>query len=203
MKRLFTALTLAACCTMAQAESESEFYKAGQEKSALCAGCHNADGNSLVPMFPKLAELDAGYITRQLKAFRAGERQDQVMAPMAAALTDEDIRDIAAYYSAQKRTLDLPAAPPEIVAKGEKLFRGGQGASVPACAGCHGARGDGMPQAGYPYLRGQHADYVAKQLRDFKSGARNTDAAKMMRITTARMTDEEIDAVAQYISGLQ
>lgn len=202
MKTLMAAITLIACCGAAYAESGA--YKAGQEKSALCAGCHAPDGNSMVPMFPKLAELDAGYIARQLKAFRDGERQDPMMGPMAAALSDDDIRDIAAYFSAQKRTLDIPEAPAETVAKGEKLFRGGhQDTSVPACAGCHGARGDGMPQAGYPYLRGQHADYVAKQLRDFKAGTRATDAAKMMRATAARMTDEEIDAVAQYICGLK
>lgn len=200
MKKLITVLALVASGV---AHAESEFYKAGQEKSAMCAGCHGPDGNSMVPMFPKIAELDAIYITKQLRDFRDGRRQDPMMAPMAAALSDEDIRDISIYFSAQKRTLDIPAAPPEVVARGEALFRGGRGASVPACAGCHGARGDGMPQAGYPYLRGQHADYVAKQLRDFKSGARNNDAAKMMRATTARMTDEEIDAVAQYISGLQ
>ncbi|MCK9531181.1 MAG: cytochrome c4 [Gammaproteobacteria bacterium] len=201
MKRLLAVFVLIANGDIAHAETA--FYKAGQAKSAVCAGCHGPDGNSMMPMFPKIAELDAGYISRQLQAFREGQRQDPVMAPMAAALSDEDIRDIAAFFSAQKRTLDIPAAPPEVVARGEVLFRGGEGVSVPACAGCHGARGDGMPQAGYPYLRGQHADYVAKQLRDFKSGARNTDAAKMMRTTAAQMTEEEINAVAQYICGLE
>lgn len=201
MKKLIATIMFVACCGAAQAETDA--YKAGQEKSAMCAACHGVDGNSVVPMFPKIAELAPGYIIKQLIAFRSGERQDPLMAPMAMALSDEDIENLAAYYSAQKRTLDIPAAGPEVVALGERLYLGGsKDTSVPACSGCHGARGDGMPQAGYPYLRGQHADYIAKQLRDFKSGARANDAARMMRMTAERMTEEEIIAVSQYICGL-
>lgn len=202
MKPLAITLTFLACCGVAAAQSEA--YQAGQQKSAACAGCHGVDGNSMVPMFPKLAGLESGYIVRQLKAFKAGTRTDPVMGSFAMGLSEQDMKDIAAYYSAHRRTLDIPGAPPEVIARGEDIYRGTRkNASIPACSGCHGSNGDGMPQAPYPYLRGQHAQYIAKQLRDFKTEARKTDAAKMMRITALRMTEEDIDAVAHYIAGLK
>lgn len=188
--------------------AESEAYEAGKQKAAACMGCHGPDGNSMMPLFPKLAGLDPAYLVRQLEAFKGGEaRKDQMMSPFAKELTERDMKELAAYYSAQKPNLDIPPAAAEIVAKGEAIYRGNRkgpnDAVVPACAGCHGPKAEGMPQAGYPYLRGQHAQYIAKQLRDFKAGTRTTDAAKMMRSTVLRMSEEDIDAVAQYIASLK
>ena len=123
------------------------------------------------------------------------------MAPMAAPLTDEDMVNLAAYFSSQKATVGETAA--DKLAAGQSLYRGGNAANgVSACTACHGPKGEGNPQANFPNLSGQSAAYVAKALQDFRSGARANDAGKMMSDIASRLTDAEIEAVSQYVQGL-
>ncbi len=174
---------------------------AGKGKAAACGGCHGADGNSLVPNFPKLAGQHAAYLAKQLRDFKSGARKDPTMAPMAAPLSDQDIEDLAAYFSSQ--TLSPGKGDPELVKLGERLYRGGnRDTGVAACIACHGPAGAGNPAANYPKIGGQQNLYVVKALNDFKSGARSNDANKMMRSIAAKMSAEEIKAVAEYVAGL-
>jgi cytochrome c553 len=174
---------------------------AGKTKSATCAGCHGMDGNSANPDWPNLAGQGTDYIEKQLKEFKAGKRQNATMAPMAAPLAEQDIADLAAFYTAQ--TVKVGAAEESLVELGETIYRGGNPASgVAACIGCHGPRGRGNPAAAFPALSGQHANYVEGQLNAFKAGERSNDAAKMMRDTASNMSEQEIKAVASYIQGL-
>jgi cytochrome c553 len=176
--------------------------EAGQAKSATCMACHGADGNSPNPEWPNLAGQHAGYIEQQLKLFRAGERQNALMSPMAMILTDEDIADLAAYFSSQ--TARGGEAEPSKVAAGQRVYRAGNARNaLMACAGCHGPNGRGNPLANYPSIQGQHAVYVAAQLRAYRAGERATDPNQMMRNIAALLSDEEIDAVASFIQGLR
>jgi len=175
---------------------------AGQAKAALCVACHGPGGNSLNPMWPKLAGQHPEYIVKQLQAFKAGERKDPTMAPMAAPLDDKAMQDVAAYFSSQKRTPGVAAA--DKVELGGKIYRGGNKATgVAACMACHGPTGAGNPAANFPNLAGQQAIYVEKALKDFRAGTRVTDPNKMMRGVAAKMTDAEIAAVAQFVQGLK
>ncbi|MEN8803944.1 MAG: c-type cytochrome [Thiogranum sp.] len=174
---------------------------AGKTKSATCAGCHGMDGNSANPDWPNLAGQGAAYTEQQLKAFQTGKRQNATMAPMAAPLAEQDIADLAAFYSTQ--TVKVGAAEKSLVEDGQKIYRGGNPASgVAACIGCHGPAGKGNPAAKFPALSGQHAKYVENQLNAFKAEERDTDVARMMRNTASNMTEYEIKAVASYIQGL-
>jgi cytochrome c553 len=176
----------------------------GQAKSTPCVACHGVNGNSANPEWPSLAGQSAPYIVKQLKAFKAGERQNPLMTPMAQPLSDDDIEDLAAYYSQQTRT-GLEAEPSK-VAEGQRLYRGGDPvAGIPACTACHGPSGKGIAAAGYPSLQSQHATYVAAQLRAYRAGTRTTDQShnRMMRDVANRLTDAQIDAVAQYVQGLR
>ena len=176
--------------------------EAGKEKTVVCQSCHGPDGNSANPIWPKLAGQHASYILKQLREFKAGKRQDPTMQGMVAALTDEDMVNIAAYY--QSLALKAPANFDQaLVAKGQDIYRGGIAeTSVAACMGCHGPSGSGNPAAKFPALGSQHAAYVVKTMKDFRSGARSNDTSKMMQNIATRMTDREIEAVASYISGL-
>ena len=175
---------------------------AGKEKSASCAACHGADGNSVNPEWPKLAGQHEGYIVKQLTYFKDGERVNETMKGMASNLTEQDREDLAAYFSSQK--VKIGAADPSLVELGQKIYRSGNATSgIAPCMGCHGPNGAGNPAANYPALRGQNAKYVENQLRGFASGQRqNENAKKMMQILASRMTDLEIRAVASYIQGL-
>jgi cytochrome c553 len=175
---------------------------AGKEKSASCAACHGADGNSVNPEWPKLAGQHEGYIVKQLTYFKDGERVNETMKGMASNLTEQDREDLAAYYSSQK--VKIGVADPSLVELGQKIYRSGNATSgIAPCMGCHGPNGAGNPAANYPALRGQNAQYVENQLRGFASGQRhNENAKKMMQILASRMTDLEIRAVASYIQGL-
>ncbi len=176
---------------------------AGEGKSAMCAGCHAADGNSVVNMFPKLAGQHAGYIAKQLSEFKNGKRIDGTMQGMAAALSEEDIADIAAFYSSKAAAAGA-ADDESTVALGQDIFRGGNSATkVPACMGCHGITGKGNPAAKFPALAGQHAVYTIKQLKAFRSAERANDANFMMRKVAEHMSDKEIEAVANYIAGMK
>lgn len=174
---------------------------AGKAKSAPCAGCHGMDGNSANPDWPTLAGQHPGYIEKQLKEFKIGDRANAMMAPMATPLSEQDMADLSAYFSAQ--TKQPGAADEALVELGEKIYRGGNAATgVAACIGCHSPTGAGNPAAKFPALGGQHAKYVVNQLKAFQAGERANDAGKMMRNVAARMTAQEMEAVASYIQGL-
>jgi len=177
---------------------------AGKAKSVSCQACHGVDGNSFNPIWPKLAGQHAGYITRQLAAFKSGARKDPTMSAMVLPLSDADMADLGAYYAGQATKVETVDASKVIA--GEKLYRGGNmGKQLPACMSCHGPSGAGNPAAGYPALGGQHAAYTTKALKDFRSAARGAgkDAKSvMMRDIAAKMSDEEIAAVSGYIAGL-
>lgn len=175
--------------------------EAGKQKSATCAACHGPDGNSAVPNFPKIAGLSADYIFKQLRDYKSGAREAVEMAPMVANLSEQDMHDLAAYYSAQQRSFGV--ADESLVSLGQTIYRGGiTGSSVGACIGCHGPRGAGNPAAKFPAVSGQHAQYLAGQLMKFRAQQRANDPNHMMRNIAARMTDDEIKAVASYMSGL-
>ena len=176
--------------------------EAGQAKSVTCMACHGADGNSPNPEWPNLAGQHAGYLEQQLRLFRSGERQNPLMSPMAMILSDEDIADLAAFFSSQ--TVRGGEAEPSKVALGQRIFRGGNlDSGLMACAACHGPNGRGNPLAKYPSIQGQHAVYVAAQLRAYRAGDRGTDMNQMMRNVAALLSDEEIDAVASFVQGLR
>ena len=169
----------------------------------VCAACHGADGNSPVPANPNLAGQQAEYLAKQLRDFKNNkERKNAIMMGMVAPLSADDMRDVAAYYSAQKPKPGV-AQNKNLVDAGQKLYRGGNSAiGVPACAACHGPNGSGLPPQ-YPRVAGQFAEYTSLQLKAFRAGERANDTNQMMRMIAARMTDQEIAAVAEYASGLR
>jgi cytochrome c553 len=174
---------------------------AGQAKSALCATCHGADGNSQLAMNPKLAGQNASYLVKQLQDFKSGARPSATMSAMVLSLSEQDMLDISAWFASQKPT--LLGADPAVVELAESLYRGGNRAiDVPACAACHSPTGKGNAPAGYPALSGQHPEYTLQQLKDFRAGVRANDTNSMMRTIVERLTDKEIEALASYVSGL-
>jgi cytochrome c553 len=192
-------ILLAMAVGSAQAAGDAE---AGKTKSATCLACHGVDGNSANAVWPKLAGQHPSYIKKQLREFKGGVRKNDLMSPMAMPLSEQDMDDLAAYFSSQTQTPGSAAA--DQVELGETLYRGGNAATdVAACMACHGPSGMGNPAADFPRISGQHAAYLEKMLKDFRSGERSNDNAKMMRNVVARMTDKEIAAVAQYVQGLR
>jgi cytochrome c553 len=181
--------------------------KAQNIAAQVCAACHAADGNSTAPANPKIAGQIPEYLHKQLADFKpqGGKkpaRESPIMMPMVANLSEADMKGLAAFYAGQKLK-PAAAADKTLAALGQKLWRGGNAATgVPACAGCHGPAGAGMP-AQYPRLSGQYAEYIASQLKAFKEGGRANDPNGMMRGVTARMTEREIRAVAEYAAGLR
>nr|VFK53132.1 MAG: Cytochrome c553 [Candidatus Kentron sp. TUN]VFK53971.1 MAG: Cytochrome c553 [Candidatus Kentron sp. TUN]VFK56063.1 MAG: Cytochrome c553 [Candidatus Kentron sp. TUN] len=178
--------------------------EAGKAKSAVCAGCHGADGNSLAPQFPKLAGQHASYLLKQIKDFRAAtHRSSAIMQPFATGKSIEDMQDIVAYFAAQKKSPGYAKGKPENLALGKKIYRAGNPKTkVAACMSCHGPAGIGNSLAKFPALAGQHADYTKSQLNAFRSKSRKNDFKSMMRMTAEQLTDREIEAVSQYIAGL-
>ncbi|SMN12626.1 Cytochrome c4 [Bathymodiolus heckerae thiotrophic gill symbiont] len=185
----------------------------GKIKSATCTGCHGVDGNAPAPVFPKLAGQNEGYLFKQLKEFKSKSRVDSVMAGIVAPLTEADMANLAAYYASQKVSKGVSASG-ALFALGQKIYRGGKKATdVTACIACHGPKGRGVPSAGFPALASQHAMYVSKQLKLFRQYSinlqtgenkpnRTNDYEGMMINFTKNLTNQEIDAVAAYISGL-
>ena len=172
----------------------------GQEKAQVCVACHTADGSRGLPANPILQGQHAEYLVKQLTEFKAGKRANPIMSGMAAALTDGDMKDIAAFYNG-KKAVEGAAKNKDLVMLGEKIYRGGiMAKQVPACAGCHSPTGAGIP-AQYPRLGGQHGDYTEAQLVAFRSGARANSA--QMSAIAARMSDTEIKAVSDYMAGLR
>ncbi|WP_210397299.1 c-type cytochrome [Motiliproteus sediminis] len=175
---------------------------AGQDKAAVCFGCHGADGNSTAPTFPKLAGQSAGYIVKQLSDIKGGVRQSPLMMGFAAGLSDQDMQDLAAFFSG----LDVKAGEtdPAKAELGKEIYVSGlQDKGVAACAACHGPAGEGNALANFPALKGQYAAYVDSQLKAFASGARANDPNGMMRDLAKKLSDAEMAAVASYIEGLK
>ena len=179
----------------------------GREKSATCVACHGVDGNSINPEWPSLAGQGELYLASQLRRFRSGERSNVLMDPQAAALSDRDIADLAAYYAAQKPKPGVSTADEDLLALGERIYRGGiVERRIPACMACHGPTGAGNAPAQYPRLAGQHAQYIVLQLKSyreqFEAHKRHTRTNPMMNSIAAGLTDREIEAVAHYVPGL-
>ncbi|AZE81531.1 c-type cytochrome [Pseudomonas orientalis] len=177
---------------------------AGQAKAAVCGACHGPDGNSPAPNFPKLAGQGERYLVKQMQDIKSGKRTVLEMTGLLTNTSDQDMADIAAYFASQKGSVG--AADPKLVARGEKLFRGGDlDKGLPACTGCHSPNGVGNAAAGFPHLSGQHAAYIAKQLTDFRkedAGRANDGDAMTMRTIARKLSDEDIAAISSYIQGL-
>lgn len=199
---------------------------AGRSKSESCAGCHGADGNSMLGSFPKLAGQHSSYIKKQLIAFKENTRNAPMMAPLALGLNDQDIDDIAAYYSEQKVSENaMPVLPIDddddededqemveqkaeelksLMVLGSDLYRNGDlTQEVSACIACHGPYGEGNEPAAFPALKGQHADYLIKTLKDYKKGERTQQSDNMMYMIAKKMTDKQIEAVSYHISMMK
>jgi cytochrome c553 len=203
VSRYLAAALAVALATVALPARAAGDAAAGQAKAVTCAACHGVDGNSLNPEWPSLAGQHESYIVKQLQAFKSGARQNVLMSGQAMALSDQDMADIAAYFAGQKPA--AKAADPALVDVGQRLYRGGnKDAGVPACLACHGPDGLGNLTAAWPMVAGQQANYTAAQLAAYRSGERKTDGdTQIMRNVAARLTDDEIKAVASYIQGLQ
>jgi cytochrome c553 len=176
--------------------------EAGKLKSAVCAACHGADGNSSNAAWPSLAGQHASYIYKQLKDFKEGRRNDATMVGMVALLNDEDMKNAAPYFESQQAK--AVAFDADMVAAGENIYRGGiTETRVAACMSCHSPGGTGNGPAGWPSLKGQHPEYLVVQLQNFKQGIRANDSGKMMRNVVVRMSDMEMKSVAAYIAGIE
>ncbi len=176
--------------------------EAGATKAVVCQACHGANGNSTNPQWPSLAGLGADYIVEQLQEFKEGRRNNPIMMPMAAALSADDMADVAAYFSSLPNTgLE---ADPAFWKAGEALYRGGDKArGIPACLACHGPGGRGNEPAKFPALRGQESVYVVKQLNDYASGARPAGTGDVMPTIAKRLSADDIRNVASYVQGLR
>lgn len=176
----------------------------GKSKSAACGGCHGFDGNSPIPMYPKLAGQNEAYIVKQLKAFKENKtRQNPIMMGMAAGVSDADAADIGAYFQAQS-VKEAATFDESQIAAGRELYKGGNlQTGIPACQGCHGPTGAGTAGIGYPQVGGQYVDYTLAQLKAFKDGSRTTDDKALMRSIVAKMSEKDMIAVANYIASLK
>jgi cytochrome c553 len=205
---LFAAAFVSGVVLAADPPPKGDPAKGQQVASQVCAACHGPDGNSIGPPNPKLAGQISEYLAKQLMNFKPGEdsktaqRPNAVMAPFAATLSPDQMRDVSAFYASQKLVPDK-ARNKATIELGQRIFRAGiADKGVPACAGCHGPAGAGIPIQ-FPVLGGQYADYIESQLKAFRSGERANDPNRMMRTTASRLSDEEIKAVADYIAGLR
>ena len=207
MTRALALVGALAVVSWAGGAAAQDLARAEKVAGQVCAACHAADGNSTAAANPKIAGQFPEYLAKQLADFKPLKdkkpaRASAVMNGMVAGLSDADLKNLAAYYATQKLK-PAAAADKELAAAGQKIWRGGIASSgVPACAGCHGPTGAGIP-AQYPRLSGQFAEYLAAQLKAFKEGARANDPNGMMRGVAARMTEQEIRAVAEYAAGLR
>lgn len=184
----------------AEDAAATEKRTAEQIVNTVCAACHAPDGNSVVSLNPKLAGQHPEYLEKQLTEFKSGKRANAVMSGMAASLSDEEMKSLAAYFSSKAPTLGAAKTNGK-GSLGEKIYRGGIAkTNVPACASCHGPNGAGLPKQ-FPRLAGQHTDYTLTQMKNFRTGER-ANAPMMMAIAT-KMTDAEMAAVADYIQGLR
>lgn len=207
--KLFASLLIAATLALpaltaqaaeTKAAAKPDLAKGEASYGAVCAACHGADGNSGTPANPKLSQQHPEYLAKQLQEFKSGKRANAVMSGMVAALSDDDMRNIAAWLATKKAKPGF-AKDKELVALGERIYRGGIAErNIAACSGCHSPNGAGIP-AQYPRLSGQHAEYTASQLTGFRDGARKNSL--QMTQVAAKLNDREIRAVADYIAGLR
>lgn len=198
MKRIATVAVLLGMVSSAWAAGDPVI---GKQKAALCIGCHGADGNSSNPDWPSLAGQHAEYLSKQINDFKAQARKDPTMNAMVGSLSDADTANIAAFFASNK--VKLAGANKASIELGKQIYRGGIAKrGVAACASCHGPSGAGNPAAKFPAVSGQHAKYTAKALNDFASGARSNDPQGMMRDVAGKLKASEIQAVAEYIAGL-
>ena len=201
MPMFATTIRVAATLALALAVSATATAQDAKTKAAVCSACHGPDGNSVNPDWPKLAGQHSEYLVSQLQAFKAGQRKNANMNPMAAPLSDQDMADIASYFSAQ--SVKIGSIEAAAAAPGAALYRGGNKATgVPACMACHGPNGAGNPTAKMPSLRGQHAKYTVTQLKAYKSGERANGQASIMNTIAARLTAAEMEQVAAFLEGL-
>ncbi len=201
MKRTWAAMMVTGVLVSGMAAAAGN-PEAGATKSAVCAACHGANGNSVNPEWPSLAGLGADYIVAQLTNFKEGKRANPIMMPNAMALSPEDMADLAAYFNSQHNT-GLEADPATAPA-GQKLFRAGDKArGIPACMACHGPAGRGNEAAKFPALRGQHSVYTVKQLQDYASGARPTGPNGIMQTIAKKLTADDMRNVASYLQGIR
>jgi cytochrome c553 len=200
---LWLTLVLGGSLVAVSAGAQEGSVEAGRTKSVTCAACHGADGNSVTPDWPMLAGQHATYIVRQLRAFKNGERTDVTMKPFADMLSEQDMLDVAAYFSAQTPT--PKGADPALVGLGQQIYRGGApDRGIAACIACHGPDGAGNPLAAYPRVSGQHAAYVTKTLNAYAAGDRRSDVDlnQMMRNVAGLLFEDEIRALSSYVQGL-
>ncbi len=206
-KLLITGAFVLAACGVNAADVLVGDPEAGKQKAMTCSACHGADGNSMIPSFPKLAGLGEKYLLTQMQHIREGVRPVAQMAGQVDNLSDQDLADIAAYYTSFPRSVEK--ANPELVELGEKVYRAGiADRNVAACVACHGPRGAGNGPAGFPAIGGQHADYIAAQLKAYRLGYESPEGrvtggeTMIMRSNAFGLSDLEIEALASYISGL-
>jgi cytochrome c553 len=210
MKHWFATIAMTSAlfaAATAQAEGSAE---AGAAKSAICSACHGANGNSVNPEWPSLAGQHAEYIAEQLQLFKSGVRNNPVMLGMAVGLSDADMADLGAYFSAQ--TLTGLEADPSLYKQGEQLYRAGDTKrGLPACIACHGPQGKGNGPARYPEVRAQHSLYTYNQLKSYAANLRYVAVsgqsapanAEIMQTIAAKLTDDEMRALASYLQGLR
>ena len=196
-------MTLAALQVQAESLVDGS-AEAGKNKAITCAACHGAAGISANPLWPNIAGQSAPYLVAQLKAFKDGARNDALMTSQVMMLSEQDMADLAVYFESLRGPAQA-VADPDLVSKGEALYRGGEvSKEVAACMACHGPGGAGNPAAKYPAIKGQHAAYTAKQLRDYASGARASDGkTRVMRDIAGKLSEDEIVALASYVQGLK
>lgn len=197
-----TAGAFAASLSFAGETPKADPAKGQQIVAQVCVACHGADGNSSAPVNPSLAGQHPEYLVKQLSEFKKGVRKNPIMQGMAATLSEDDMRNVAAFLSAQKPK-QREGTKPASQDLGKKIFMAGNPATgVPACAACHGPKGNGMP-AQFPRLAGQYAEYVQAQMQAFRTGDRANDPANTMQQVAAKMNDKEIEAVSNYVVGLR
>jgi cytochrome c553 len=176
-------------------------YQAGEAKAAACMACHGTNGNSENPAWPKLSQQHPGYFVKQVMDFQSGARQHEMMSPMAIIVSEQDAYDLARFFGTQKR---IPGTTDENYLRfGKEIYTiGNRAHGVMGCYECHGEDGEGNDPNLFPMISGQHATYVEKILKEFRSGKRKNDRWQLMQKTVKGLTDEEIIAVAQYVQGL-
>ena len=203
--RLLSSLLLATCAASVAANeavpaAKADLAKGEATSNGVCVACHTNDGSRGSPANPILQGQHPEYLAKQLAEFKAGKRDNAIMKGFASTLSDDDMKNVAAYYASKQAKTGF-AKNKELVALGEKIYRGGiADRNIPACSGCHSPSGAGMPSQ-YPRLAGQHADYTEVQLTAFRGGVRKNNL--QMTGVAAKLNDREIKAVSDYIAGLR
>lgn len=204
MKKLLSAVIFALSGLVMTGVAVAGDAAAGKNKSATCGGCHGFDGNSPIAIYPKLAGQNEAYIVKQINDFKAdSSRKNEIMKGMVASLSDADAADIGAYFQAQNVSAAATFDESKIAA-GREIYKGGDlQKGIPACQSCHGPAGAGTAGIGYPAVGGQYVDYNLAQLKAFKDGTRTNDDKSLMRDIVAKMSEEDLVAVANYMASLK